>query len=191
VKLYPADPHTAEALYSAGQAQRELALKTDGLASASATGAVAGGSAADASQVAAARKQRLSAAAKLFDRVLEIYKAAPPATDADRQTQKRAVFGRADCAFDLERFPEARELYASAADQYHDDASAFAAAVQIVNCCAAMDKPDEAAVANERAQALLHRLGPDAGGAGEGNFALPRAYLEQWMKWTTGGGGRF
>jgi tetratricopeptide (TPR) repeat protein len=191
VQLYPEDPHTALALFAAGQAQRALALKTDGLASASASGAGAGGGAADVSQVAAARRQRLGAAAKLFDRVLEIYKAAPPINDADKQTQQRAIFCRADCAYDLESFSEARALYASAADQYHDDASAFAAAVQIVNCCAAMDKPDEAAVANERAQALLHRLGPDAGGAGEGNLALPKAYLEQWMKWTSGGAGRF
>ena len=77
-------------------------------------------------------------------------------------------------------YVDAISLYESAAKE--SPANALPAHVQIVNAYCALDRMDEARAANQRARALL-RQSP----SGDGTFAMPRAYFEQWLKWTGSG----
>ncbi len=146
---------------------------------------IAGGdksAAMDAAEVAAARKQRLMRAGDYFDRVVERWRESAPGGDIDKLYLKLAYFYRADCAYDLGDYSEAVRLYSLAAYRYQEDPSALAAYVQIVNAYCAMGKLDEARTANERAKWLLRRMPP---GAFENNgLTLPKAYWQQWLKWT-------
>ncbi len=45
-----------------------------------------------------------------------------------------------------------------------------------------LGKPDEAKAANERAKWLLRKMPQEA--FTDGTFAMPKAYWEQWLKWT-------
>jgi hypothetical protein len=45
-----------------------------------------------------------------------------------------------------------------------------------------MGKADEARSANERAKQMLHSLSPQR--LKDGNVPMPKAYWEQWLKWT-------
>jgi hypothetical protein len=49
-----------------------------------------------------------------------------------------------------------------------------------------MGKMDEAKTANERAKWLLRRMPPEA--FNDGSFSMPKAYWEQWLKWTSQSG---
>ena len=77
-------------------------------------------------------------------------------------------------------------LYGEAAFKYQDDPSALAAYVQIVNAYCALGKIEEAKTANERAKWLLRRMPSDS--FAEGGFNMPKAYWEQWLKWTSQAG---
>jgi len=81
----------------------------------------------------------------------------------------------------LGSFIEAIGLYEQAAKE-SDVPQALAAHVQIANAYFALGKPDEARKANERAKALLHQL--PQGALADGTIPMPRAYLEQWLKWS-------
>jgi hypothetical protein len=78
------------------------------------------------------------------------------------------------------------KLYNAAAFRFQEDPSALAAYVQIVNAYCAMGNFGEARTANERAKQLLRRIPPDA--FSDGSFAMPKAYWEQWLKWTNDAG---
>jgi tetratricopeptide (TPR) repeat protein len=114
--------------------------------------------------------------------VIEYYRASPATGDVDRLYLKLAHFYRADCIYDLGDFVEAIKLYDAAAFRYQDDPSALAAYVQIVNANCAIGKLDEAKSANERAKWMLRRMPPEA--FADGSFSMPKAYWEQWLKWT-------
>ena len=64
---------------------------------------------------------------KLYDRVIDLYRASPPLQDIDKLYQKLAHFYRADCLYDLGNYEEAIKLYDAAAFRYQEDPSALAA----------------------------------------------------------------
>jgi tetratricopeptide (TPR) repeat protein len=154
---YPKDDRLGQLLFLMGDSYRKSATLLVKLASASSSDAVSAG-AADQAEAAAAKRERLSKAGKLFDRVVDLYHAAPPRRDLDKLYQKLSHFYRADCLYDLGQYDEAIKLYDAAALRYQDDPSALAAYVQIVNAYVAMGKTEEARAANE--------------------------YWEHWLKWT-------
>ncbi len=143
-------------------------------------------SAPDPVVVAAAKRDRLENARKLFDRCVEIYRQSPPAGETDKLFCKLAYFYRADCVFDLGNFEESIKLYDNAAFRYQDDPSALAAYVQIVNAYCALGKTAEAKTANERAKWLLRRMPPDS--FDKGGFTMPREYWDKWLEWTSAAG---
>ena len=55
--------------------------------------------------------------------------------------------------------------------------------MQVVNAYVAQGKLPEAKSANDQARLLLSKLPQDAL-ARDGGFVMPRAYWEQWLKWT-------
>src|SRR5690606_13432148 len=78
------------------------AAKTEGAGGlAGATTRPAGQEAADPLEVAAAKRNRLTEARRLFDRAIEAYRRTPPAGEVDKLYMKLAHFYRADCVFDL------------------------------------------------------------------------------------------
>jgi tetratricopeptide (TPR) repeat protein len=142
----------------------------------------------DAAETISARRERLDKARQLYDKVIDLYRAAPPAPDDELDTlyQKLSHFYRADCVYDLGQYEEAIKLYDQAAFRYQEDPSALAAYVQIVNSYCALGKINEAKTANERAKWLLRRMPGDA--FADGGFTMPKAYWEQWLKWTSQSG---
>jgi tetratricopeptide (TPR) repeat protein len=122
----------------------------------------------------------------LYDRVIDLYRAHDPSSDVDKLYFKLSHFYRADCMYDLGDYADAVKLYDAAAFRYQEDPSALAAYVQIVNAYCAMGKMDEARTANERAKWLLRRMPAEA--FTDGSFSMPKAYWEQWLKWTSEAG---
>jgi tetratricopeptide (TPR) repeat protein len=137
-------------------------------------------------EAAAARRERLNKAKRLYDRVVEQFRTAPPAREVDRVYLKLAHFYRADCVFDNGGFEEAIRLYDAAALRYQEDPSALAAYVQIVNAYYSLGKFEEAKTANERAKWLLRKMPPES--FQDGRFAMPKEYWENWLKWTNSAG---
>ena len=113
---------------------------------------------------------------------MEGYQVHPPTSELDTLYFKLAHFYRADCVYDLGSYDEAIRLYDAAAFRYQDDPSALAAYVQIVNSYCALGKINEAKTANERAKWLLRKM-PEASFS-DASFPMPKAYWEQWLKWT-------
>ncbi|MBA3405443.1 MAG: tetratricopeptide repeat protein, partial [Gemmatimonadaceae bacterium] len=141
-----------------------------------------------AAQQMAAKRERLDKARALYDKVVELYRVNPPGKKAelDQLYQKLSHFYRADCVYDLGNYEEAIKLYDQAAFRYQEDASSLAAYVQIVNSYCALGKINDAKTANERAKWLLRRMPPEA--FDNDGFTMPKAYWEQWMKWTSEAG---
>jgi len=165
---------------------RKSAALVDMKMLASTSQATAGAPVIDMAEATAAKKQRLEKARSLFDRCIEVYAAKAPTTDTDKLYQKLSHFYRADCMYDLGNYNDAIKQYDAAAFRYQDDPSALAAYVQIVNAYCALGKLEEAKTANERAKWLLRRMPADS--FQNGAFAMPKAYWEQWLKWTSAAG---
>jgi tetratricopeptide (TPR) repeat protein len=182
---YPKDERLGQLLFLMADSYRKSGSLLDvRLASADMSDGASGAIAAAGG--AAARKDRLTRARTLYDRVIENYRTVPPATETDRLYLKLSHFYRADCVFDLQKYEEAIRLYDAAAFRYQDDPSSLAAYVQIVNAYCALGKIEEAKTANERAKWLLRRM-PE-GAFEDGTFSMPKAYWEQWLKWTSDAG---
>jgi tetratricopeptide (TPR) repeat protein len=183
---YPADDRMGQLLFLMADSYRKSASLLDArLASANneTNGAAA---VADLAEAVTAKRDRLGKAKGLYDRVIDMYRAHDPTSDVDKLYFKLAHFYRADCMYDLGDYAEAIKLYDTAAFRYQEDPSALAAYVQIVNAYCAMGKMDEARTANERAKWLLRRMPPEA--FNDGSFSMPKAYWEQWLKWTSQSG---
>lgn len=182
---YPNDEHMGQLLFLMADSYRKSASLLVKMASNNpADGAAT--AAANLAEAAAAKKDRLSKAKGLFDRVLEVYRLTPPQADLDKLYLKLGTFYRADCLFDLGNYEEAIKLYDAATLRYQDDPSSLAAYVQIVNAYCALGKIDEARTANERAKWLLRRMPSEA--FTDGSFSMPKEYWEQWLKWTSDSG---
>lgn len=185
---YPNDERMGQLLFLIGDSYRKSASLLDAKMAASSATADASGSApvADMAEAQAAKRERLGTARGLYDKVIEFFRTKQPANDTDKLYLKLAYFYRADCVYELGDYPEAVKLYDSAALRYQDDPSALSAYVQIVNANCAMGKIDEARAANERAKWLLKRIPPEA--FSNGTFMMPKAYMEQWLKWASESG---
>ncbi len=137
-------------------------------------------------EAAAAKRDRLERARRLYDDVIEHYRVLPPTRDADTLYQKLAHFYRADCLFDTQNYEEAIRLYDAAALRYQDDASALAAYVQVVNCYRALGRPEEAKTANARAKWLLRRMPAET--FANGKLSMPKAFWDDWLNWNNTAG---
>ena len=137
-------------------------------------------------EVLTARKDRLGKAHELYEQVIKLSGEQPPARDLDKLQLKLSHFYRADCLYDLGRYEDAIKLYDAAALKYQDDPSSLSAYVQIVNSYCALGKMEEAKTANERARWLLRKMPPET--FDDDRFSMPKAYWEQWLKWTNESG---
>jgi tetratricopeptide (TPR) repeat protein len=183
---YPNDDRLGQLLFLMADSYRKSAGLLDTKNNAVATAGDAKGAAVDLAETAAAKKDRLTKARALYDRVIDLYRSTPPKSDVDRLYNKLSHFYRADCLYDLGQYEEAIRLYDAAAFRYQDDASSLAAYVQIVNAYYALGKPEEAKAANERAKWLLKRMPADS--FSDGTFAMPKEYWENQLKWTSQSG---
>jgi tetratricopeptide (TPR) repeat protein len=185
---YPNEDRMGQLLFLMADSYRKSATLLDArLASATADASGNPGTAvSDLAEAANAKRDRLSKAKTLFDNVVDLYRAQPPTRDVDKLYFKLAHFYRADCLYDLGNYAEAVKLYDAAAFRYQEDPSAVAAYVQIVNAYCAMGKVDEAKTATERAKWMLRRIPPES--FNDGTFSMPKAYWEQWLKWTSDSG---
>jgi tetratricopeptide (TPR) repeat protein len=185
-KRYPADERMGQLLFLMGDSYRKSANLLNAKAAAEKTVDASNSAPVSVIEVVGARKDRLTKARGLYDRVIELYRTSAPRTDIDKLYNKLAHFYRADCMYDLGQYPEAIGLYDTAAFRYQEDPSALAAYVQIVNAYCALGKMEEAKTANERAKWLLRRMPQSA--FKDGSFAMPKEYWEQWLKWTSDAG---
>jgi len=193
---YPKEPRLARLTYLMADSYRKSAAllgngsATGGQLASAAEGPaatrVAASAAGDQAEATRARRERLTKAKALFDRAIDLYRATPPTQDVDKLYMKLSHFYRADCLYDLGQYEEAIKLYDAAAFRYQEDASALAAYVQIVNSYCALGKMEEAKTANERAKWLLRRMPAET--FEDGGFTMPKAYWEQWLKWTSKAG---
>jgi tetratricopeptide (TPR) repeat protein len=187
---YPQDERKAQVLFMMADSYRKSAALLNAgtkvqVADAGAAGGAAPASARD-TEAAAAKKDRLGKARTFYEKVIELHRDAPPVREIDQLHLKLSHFYRADCMYDLGRYEEAIKLYDAAALKYQDDSSSLAAYVQIVNSYCALGKADEAKTANERAKWLLRKM-PESSFR-DGSFSMPKAYWEQWLKWTHNAG---
>lgn len=179
---YPNDGRMGQLLFLMADSYRKSASLLEVKLASATTDATGQAGVADLAEAAAAKRERLAKARDLYDRVIDLYRASAPQQDVDRLYLKLSHFYRADCVFDLGSFGDAIKLYDQAAFRYQEDPSALAAYVQIVNAYCAMGKMNEAKTANERAKWLLRRIPSEA--FTDGSFTMPKAYWEQWLKWT-------
>ena len=133
-----------------------------------------------------ARKERLSKAKTLYDKMVDRFRDTMPTAEVEKLYLKLSYFYRADCLYDLGQYEEAIRLYDVASLRYQDDSSALSAYVQIVNAYCELGKFNEARHANERAKTLLLRMPADA--FNDGAFPMPREYWDRWLKWTSNSG---
>jgi tetratricopeptide (TPR) repeat protein len=181
VAKFPNSDRAAEMHFLAADGLRRSALKSEArLASSS--------GAQDLTQAAADKKDRLTKARTMFENAIALYHHTPPAPEdtVQRQYEKLSHLYRADCVFELGSYGEAIGLYNEAAARYQQDPASLAAYVQIVNCYCAMGDMDKARTANESAKQMLRRIPPEA--FNDGGFVMPKAYWEQWLKWTSTAG---
>ena len=182
-KRYPQDERTNQVLYLTADSLRKSAqlLKAEQKPAPSDPSAAAQQMARQV-EVAAAYRDRLTAARRLYDQVIDGYRAAAPATDLDRLYLKLSHFYRADCLYDVGQYEEAIRLYDAAALRYQDDPSALAGYVQIVNAYAALNRPEDARAANERLRWLLQRMPPES--FKELQRSMPQQAWDDWVKWS-------
>lgn len=177
---YPGDTRRAQVAFVKADAYRKSAAAVGDRLAALDAGKLesdSGGKLVDRVELVVSRRERLGKARALFQSVVEQFDGELPTASIDQLYLKLAHFYRADCLFDLNQFDEAIKLYDVAARRYQNDPSALAAYVQIVNSYVALNKPEEARAANERAKWMLHRLPPDA----FEQSGLSKQYREQWL----------
>ena len=191
---YPQDERKSQVLFMMADSYRKSAALLNVAAAAGANAdhgpqaravpvaASAGPARTKETEAAAAKRDRLAKARGFYDKVIELHRDAAPPREIDKLHLKLAHFHRADCVYDLGRYEEAVKLYDGASLKYQDDSSSLAAYVQIVNSYCALGKLDEAKTANERAKWLLRKMPEEA--FRDGSFSMPKAYWEQWLKWT-------
>ncbi|MEO6434268.1 MAG: tetratricopeptide repeat protein [Tepidisphaeraceae bacterium] len=182
VVKFDSDDRMGEAMFLLGECHRLSAGRID-VRIADAGGSGAESAAGAMTAAAAAKKEQLTLAAQRYDRAGEIYDAGVPTRETDKRYQKLAALRRADCAYELGAYDQAVKLYDAVAVRWADDPVALAASVQMVNAAFAMGKPEQAKAAHERAKLLLAKM-PQAAAGDNAGFVMPKAYWEQWLKWT-------
>ena len=194
---YPDDPRINEVRFRLGDAYRGFAevLKTKA--------AQAAISRAEQEQLLAQRRESLESAMELFTTVINTYEkvesgnwkmASGPAvqistsqiprsnfSDALQQDYLRSAYlYRAGCAFDLNRFDQAIEMYDQAARKYATHHTSISALVQIVNCYEKLGDKSRAAAAHTRALLRLQQMAPETFDAPDS--AMDRRAWEAWLR---------
>jgi len=154
-------------------------------------------------QLMADRNARLEQAATYYGEVIVGYDDAPPETSSSQQALylRLSYFYRADCVFDLGRYPHALGLYEEAALKYENDPAALAGYLRIASCHQQLGKPVDARRVIQRARVLVNKIPSErfnqfekllrdgSGGASdEGVQAIGRT-REQWesyLQWLAG-----
>jgi len=131
------------------------------------------------------RSRRLERAQVLFSQVISAFEARPEEilTPLERTFYRNAYFYRADCAYDLGRFEQARSLYDLAAKRWEDHPASLVALVQIVNTYCEEGAIKEARVANDRARFQLKRIPDEA--FDDPTLPMNRQHWEDWLRWTS------
>lgn len=180
---YPDDPRKAQVAFVKADAYRKSAIGLADRLAALDAGKLTGDPSSrqvDRVELVLARRERLRKAKQLFDGIVNQFDGEVPTVELEALYLKLAHFYRADCLFDLGEFDEAIKQYDVAARRYQNDPGALAAYVQIVNAYVALNRPEEARAANERAKWMLRRLPPDAF-ADNTAFNISRQNWEQWL----------
>lgn len=182
-KRYPTDQRLGQLLFLMGDSYRKSAQQ---LNQKLATASAAKDPGFDPLEMEQARRERLTKAKGLYDRVVDLYRDALPTVPTEKLYYKLSHFYRADCLYDLGQYEAAITLYDNAAFRFQEDPSSLAAHVQIVNAWCRLGKTEQAKAANERAKWLLRRIPPEA--FTDGTFSMPREYWEQWLKFANESG---
>ena len=183
---YPTDPRLGQLVFLMADSYRKSAALLEIKPSVANASNDPKGIAIDLAEAAAARKERLGKAKVMYARVVDLYHDTPPKTELDKLYNKLSYFYRADCVYDSGQYEEAIRLYDVAAFRYQDDPASLAAYVQIVNAYHALNLPDQAKAANERAKWLLKRMPADA--FTNGSFEMPKEYWDNQFKWSSDSG---
>ncbi len=178
----PATEVISQATFLAAESYRKSAMRIE----AKVASANDSGSTSELTAALTQRKTMLVKARGYYERLIDLYSHTPAVDAADKQFEEQSYFHRGDCAYELGDFSDAVQLYESAAARYQDQPAALAAYVQIVNSDCAMGKLKEARAANEKTKAFLRTLPAEA--FGNGSVMMPKAYWEQWLKWTSSAG---
>ncbi len=101
-----------------------------------------------------------------------------PADHVQRRFIRDAYLYRGDCAFDLDRFDQAVQLYNATAQRFPEHHASMTALIQIVNCYYKLDDLERARVAHNRALVRLRQL-PDS--VFEARDSL--LDLDAWKRW--------
>lgn len=136
------------------------------------------------------RREHLARAAQLFEQVIESSEAvgAPRLGETGRVQLRLAHLYVADCAYELDDYQRAIELYDRAAQRYADHPSSVTALIQIVNAYMRLGDRARALAAHNR---VLHKLEqmPESVLAGD-EAVLDEAAWRSWLELVPPGGAR-
>ncbi len=139
-----------------------------------------------------AYRERLQRARRLYDQVIERYRARPEdgLAELDRIYLKLSHFYRGDVVYDLSRLPgqpdlrgfaEALELYDRAAWLYQSDPMAMTAYVQMIHCHLSLGSTDKARMTLQRARWTLKSIPEDRFVAYSPSET--RTFWEEYLTW--------
>lgn len=174
---FPGDPELPRVRYDLAEAYRRSAVEIDESLRQALPEA-------ERRLLAGERAERLRTASSLYEQVRSSLEAQEPRrmTALERIQLRNAMFFRADCAFDLEDYDLAINLYDAAAQRYSSDPSSLVAMIQIVNSYVAKGAFREARTANERARQRLAQMPENVFESSD--LPLDRRRLEQWLEST-------
>ncbi len=131
------------------------------------------------------RNRRLERAKVLYTQVISALESRPfdLLTPLEVTFYRNAFFYRADCAYDMGHWEQARSLYDLAAKRWEDHPASLVALVQIVNAYCEEGAIREARVANDRARFQLKRIPDEA--FNDPSLPMNRQHWEDWLRWTS------
>lgn len=176
-RRYPADPRVPEVRFRLADAHRRFAKQLDQQAMEDPSLSPAA-----RLQLQQQRDHELDEALNLFSQVVSDYGAMDQTRLNALQLdfRRRAYLYRADCAFQLHDYERAISMYDDASRRYADQHSSLIALVQIVNCYYAMNDPQRAHTAEQRARVRLKQLPDDAFKATDA--LMDRDAWERWLQ---------
>ena len=132
------------------------------------------------------RRDRLRKAQDIYHDVIPVFEnlsSQRRLSQVEQQLLRNTYFYRADCAYLLENWSEARSLYDEAAKRWDKHPASLIARVQIVNTYAAQGMIREARIANDQAREQLKQIPEDA--FDDPTLPMSRQHWRQWLQWTS------
>ena len=132
------------------------------------------------------RVDRLLKAQQLYGGVIEALENRPAdskRTSSEQLLLRNAYFYRADCAYMLKKWDEARSYYDEAAKRWDHHPASMVARIQIVNIYAVQGMTREARIANEQAREQFKRIPNEA--FDDPTLPLSHRHWQQWLYWTS------